>query len=127
VASSWSHATRAEAIVLGENMRETAIIAESFASDLKILIKTLYETLTRFYTCPMGRRDMQAFSRDRSSSANRAFGSQGRSEDYGHPRSPLRQDARAEDSEAMTRRLESEEDIRYQTGRGMEERGPAEC
>jgi len=75
----------------------------------------------------MGRRDMQAFSRDRSSSVDQAFGSQSRSEDCGHLRSPLRLDARAEDSEAMTRRLESEGDIRYQTGRGMEERGPAEC
>jgi len=61
-----------------------------------------------------------------NSSANRAFGSQGRSEEYDHRRSPLRQDVRAEDSGVATRRLEFEEDIRYQTERGMEERDPVE-
>lgn len=72
---------------------------------------------------------MQAFSRDMNSCANQAFGSQGRSEEYGHhgyPRSPLHQGARGEDSETTSRRLEPEEDSRYQTEREMAERSLAE-
>lgn len=106
-------------------MGETAIIAESFASDTKFFIKTYYETLTRFYTCPTGRRDTQASLRHRNFFAIRASGSQGHLEEYGYPRNPLRQDARGEGSEVMTRRLGFEEDTQYQTERGTEEQGPA--
>jgi len=74
----------------------------------------------------MGRRGTQVFSRHRNSSANRAFGSRGRSGECDRPRNPLHQDAREEDSEVTARLLESEGDIRYQTERGMEERDPAE-
>jgi hypothetical protein len=63
--------------------------------------------------------------RRRSFSSDRAFGSRDHSEEYGHPRSPLQRDAKGEDSEARTRRLESE-DTRYQSERGMEELDPAE-
>lgn len=62
----------------------------------------------------------------RNSFANWAFGSQGRSGGYGRSRSPLRQDATGEDSEATTHRSGSEEDIRYQKELGMEEQDPAE-
>ena len=40
VASFRSHATGAEAIVFGENMRETAIVTENLASALKFSIET---------------------------------------------------------------------------------------
>jgi hypothetical protein len=63
--------------------------------------------------------------RDRSFSLNLAFGSRGHSEEYGYPQIPLRRDAKGEDSEARTHRVESG-DIRYRSERGTEERGPAE-
>ena len=112
-------------MVLGKDVRETAIVAESAMSDLECLIAACYGTLTHFYTCPMGRKDTLAVSH-RNSSASQAVGSRGRSEGYGHLRSPLRQDEKGVGSEATAHHSEFEGDIQCQTEQGMGEQVPAE-
>ena len=107
-------------------MREAAIITGKFCIRADFESKPRYGALTRFYTCPTGRRDKQASSRHKNSSANRAFGSQDHFEGYVHPQSPLRHDGMGEDSEATTRRLGSEKDNRHQAERETREWGPAE-
>jgi hypothetical protein len=126
VARLRPYTTGTKTIALWKDVGETTIIAESFASDLSYLTAARYEALTRFCTYPMGRRDTPAFSRRKNSFAHQAFGSQGRSVEYGHPRSPLRQDGKGVGSEAMARRSESGGDIRHQMEQGMEEQDPAE-
>lgn len=73
----------------------------------------------------MGRRDKQASS-NTNSSANQIFGSQDHFEGYAHPQSPLHHGGREEDSEAMSRRLGSEEGNLHQAERETRERGPVE-
>ena len=106
-------------------MGKTAFVTETMVSDLECLIKARCGILTRFCTCPMGRRGRPAVSH-RSSSASRAFGSHGRSDECGYPRSPLRQDGKGVGSEARDRQPGFEGDIRCQTEQGMGGRAPAE-
>ena len=107
-------------------MRETAIISRKLCIRPDFESKPRYGALTHFYICPTGRRDKQASSRHRNSSANRVSDSQDHLEECVHPQSPLRHDEREGDFGVMSHQSGSEEDNQYRTGREMRERDPAE-